>query len=259
MEIGPLKILPFLHSKEAIFCEFHIKTKDYGSLDYLKNTIKNFNCKIVYLDLDMDEKGNIYARGIIKASKEELPIEKIRKELIDSNKFINIILKESPFKNIGIYTLIYPPSMNGTQLVILRAQHFTNMLNALKDSWGNAGATTLYYIGKMAGQDSYNALTKISNLKGKELVKLELTLGKSYGWWSKWEVSEFNAENKTLKLRIYDSIECRYVKRNKPNGHFMRGLISGFLSKMFNTEIKSEEPKCIAIGDPYCEFHFKPK
>ena len=49
-------------------------------------------------------------------------------------------------------------------------------------------------------------------------------------------------------------VECLGVSSEKPNSQLFRGLLAGFLSRLWGEEVKVVESKCIAKGDPYCEF-----
>ncbi|RLF10226.1 MAG: hypothetical protein DRJ98_06565 [Thermoprotei archaeon] len=61
-------------------------------------------------------------------------------------------------------------------------------------------------------------------------------------------------------MRFYDLFECVPVKyqKEKPNSEFFRGILSGGLSVIFDKVLLAVETKCIAKGDPYCEFVVKP-
>jgi len=50
--------------------------------------------------------------------------------------------------------------------------------------------------------------------------------------------------------------ESLYVpKREEPSCHFTTGFLNGFFSAVKNQHVK--ETKCIAMGDPYCEWEFR--
>jgi predicted hydrocarbon binding protein/archaellum biogenesis ATPase FlaH len=62
----------------------------------------------------------------------------------------------------------------------------------------------------------------------------------------------------TIKMR--ENCESLYtklflMKRNEPSCYFTTGFLSGFFCAVKNHHIK--ETKCIAMGDPYCEWEFR--
>ena len=61
-------------------------------------------------------------------------------------------------------------------------------------------------------------------------------------------------------IRIRDSFESLWVKfmttkRTEPSCYFTTGFLNGFFSAVKNQHVK--ETKCIAMGDPYCEWEFR--
>jgi len=61
-------------------------------------------------------------------------------------------------------------------------------------------------------------------------------------------------------IRMRENCESLYTKlfltkRNEPSCYFTTGFLSGFFCAVKNHHIK--ETKCIAMGDPYCEWEFR--
>jgi len=61
-------------------------------------------------------------------------------------------------------------------------------------------------------------------------------------------------------IRIEDSRESIYIKTltkkwEEPSCYFATGFLNGFFSAVKNQHVK--ETKCIAMGDPYCEWEFR--
>ncbi|MGB9718225.1 MAG: V4R domain-containing protein [Thermoproteota archaeon] len=72
------------------------------------------------------------------------------------------------------------------------------------------------------------------------------------------DVVNFNVEKGEAEVRIYQSFECETGKGSEtPYGHFIRGVLAGFFSNIFEKDVKAVETKCIARGDPYCEHMVK--
>ena len=62
------------------------------------------------------------------------------------------------------------------------------------------------------------------------------------------------------KIRIRDnceSIAVNFLKTsfNEPSCYFTTGFLNGVFSAVKNQHVK--ETKCIAMGDPYCEWEFR--
>jgi predicted hydrocarbon binding protein/archaellum biogenesis ATPase FlaH len=56
-------------------------------------------------------------------------------------------------------------------------------------------------------------------------------------------------------LRMVQNCESFMVKAEEPSCHFTTGFLNGFFSAIKNQHVK--ETKCIAMGDPYCEWEFR--
>ena len=62
-------------------------------------------------------------------------------------------------------------------------------------------------------------------------------------------------------IRVYRCFECECApqKTNKPYSHLVRGMIAGVSTEILGMEMTAKEIKCIAMGDPYCEFEVYPR
>jgi predicted hydrocarbon binding protein/KaiC/GvpD/RAD55 family RecA-like ATPase len=56
-------------------------------------------------------------------------------------------------------------------------------------------------------------------------------------------------------LRIVQNCESFMIKAEEPSCHFTTGFLNGFFSSVKNQHVK--EIKCIAMGNPYCEWEFR--
>ena len=56
-------------------------------------------------------------------------------------------------------------------------------------------------------------------------------------------------------IRMVQNCESFMIKAEEPSCHFTTGFLNGFFSAVKNQHVK--ETKCIAMGDPYCEWEFR--
>ena len=96
-------------------------------------------------------------------------------------------------------------------------------------------------------------------LKGETLVRFMVVASSPFGW-GRFTLEEFNVEKCRIKVRAENLFECKiFGKVGETRGYFIRGYILGVANEVFRTEnLTVEETKCIAKGDPYCEFQVKP-
>lgn len=56
-------------------------------------------------------------------------------------------------------------------------------------------------------------------------------------------------------IRMKENCERFGIKTKQPSCHFTTGFLNGFFSAVKNQHVK--ETKCIAVGDPFCEWEFR--
>ncbi|MGC9095533.1 MAG: V4R domain-containing protein, partial [Candidatus Bathyarchaeia archaeon] len=69
---------------------------------------------------------------------------------------------------------------------------------------------------------------------------------------------KINEKAKTATVALQENFECDLARgQGKAYSQFYRGAIAGIFTQYFKTEMKAGEAKCIAKGDPYCQFEIK--
>ena len=67
--------------------------------------------------------------------------------------------------------------------------------------------------------------------------------------------SVVKADPRKTVIRVYDSVECSALRDIEEEGsHFVRGVVAGGISELYGETMVAEETRCIARGDPYCEY-----
>ena len=187
-----------------------------------------------------------------------------RKEVIDSiieelkrkDYIIEVMLIEPIFKGFVADTVMFPPTLNGERIVILRQPLIKMLLNAIVKEYGNGFEVLLYYIGYEYGKLAYATHVEIVGRDREKMITLSKVLFQLLGF-GRMEVADINLKDKTAVVRIYDSIECSSFKNStRPKSYFIRGMLAGWFEEFFGVKMHSEETKCIARGDPYCEMRF---
>ena len=98
-------------------------------------------------------------------------------------------------------------------------------------------------------------LSEKLGLRGKELLVEVLKAYQASGW-GRVELVRCDLHAANIVLRLYDSFECKVFRDiGRPASQFIRGHLSGLLSGLLGAEVRAIETKCIAKGDPYCEFY----
>ena len=156
---------------------------------------------------------------------------------------------------------VKPVSYCGRKTIIQSSQHFYSIIEGLGEASSGAILWHLWYKG---GKYTYEAHRRIRG-EGNSIDTLvdALLSTQALGWWEDSKIIAYNSIKKMAKVRLWNSWECYEIKKSmgimsKPQSQLVRGFLSGLFSEHFGVEVVAEEVKCMAMGDPYCEFDIKP-
>ena len=143
----------------------------------------------------------------------------------------------------------------GARSIIILEHDFQEMIKGLYEKIGESAAALLYHLAYSGGKFLADYLSEKLKLKGEELL-IEILKIYQAGGWGRAELIEYHPYRMKIILRLYDSIECKaFEGSDKPMSQLIRGHLSGLLSGLLKTDVRVIESKCIAKGDPYCEFY----
>lgn len=151
--------------------------------------------------------------------------------------------------------LFYPIVMSttGARVMLMTKESFQSMLAAMDQMFGSGASVIAYKEG--AAQGSRYALGLRSIIRGDirrfigELAKLYAATGVGIA-----EFVVMNLDENRFVVRIADSIECQGKESGKHNSQWIRGHLSGAASSALDVQMECKETRCVAVGDPYCEF-----
>ena len=195
---------------------------------------------------------NIEITIFLDLSKTKTPINEVVKDISGLKDVKDVRVIKPLFKGLVIDTAHFPILLLSRRAWIISEAMSKGLFRDVKVEFGEAGKVFLYHLGIEAGKSIYRSY-KDYTTSDEEFLLLTKALVKAIGWGI---VEEFKPlPNGTYVVRIYDNIECAMCKPSKePTGDFFRGIIAGLLLQLTGKMMFIEEVKCIAKGDPYCEF-----
>jgi predicted hydrocarbon binding protein len=125
--------------------------------------------------------------------------------------------------------------------------------------FGTGAATILFEMGRGLGEDAVKILKKKFN--NPSLVPLGLKHALYLGW-GEFKVSK----TQLLKMAFVKSLTIKVERGFIPKAvgdqeeaacHFLRGFFVGAFETYTGEKCSCEETRCMAKGDPYCEFRLK--
>lgn len=161
------------------------------------------------------------------------------------------------FDGFAVDEFMFPPKMLGERAIIVRKPAYEAMLKGLRERFGSAYEAILYNIGLGLGRAYFESHVKLIGRDLERLVKVAEALFKTAGF-GVLKIIEINEMEKSAEIRIYESFECSlFTGSDRPMGHFVRGMLTGWLEGLFGTKLTSVEAACISMNDRYCDFIFK--
>ncbi len=195
---------------------------------------------------------NIEITVFLDISKTKTPINKVVNDISGLKDVKDARAIKPLFKGLVIDTAHFPILLLGRRAWIISEAMSRGLFRDVKAEFGGAGRVFLYYLGVEVGKSIYRSY-KDYTASDEEFLLLIKALVKAIGWGIMKEFKPL--PNGTYVVRIYDNIECAMCKPSKePTGDFFRGIIAGLLLQLTGKMMFIEEVKCIAKGDPYCEF-----
>jgi predicted hydrocarbon binding protein len=187
---------------------------------------------------------------------------------INPEEALRLVRKQPFVKNARLITpnsvgilydnFFFPLVVGKRRAVIFRRRVYESLFKGIREKFGTAGEAMLYYQGFAIGQRTCQAHKEdIGTEEPETLVSLGKAYFRTVGW-GVIDVVNLNVEKGEAQVRIYGSFECESGKDSEaPYGQFIRGILAGFFTGIFGEEAKAVETKCIATGDPYCEYTIK--
>ncbi len=149
----------------------------------------------------------------------------------------------------------FPVTMGtGDRVMIMRSEQFAGMLSTVREAYGSGGDAIVYGQGLAAGRGDAEALVRILGKDTAvahmgELTSLYTALG-----WGRTTVQEPELGPLKARLRVEENMECEGKRTRKPYSEFLKGHITGVAEVLLGIKARCAEEKCIARGDPCCEF-----
>jgi predicted hydrocarbon binding protein len=139
----------------------------------------------------------------------------------------------------------------GTDWILIRSSTFRDMIEGTKKMLGSAAEEIWWEIAKHAGTEFARELLKAGT--DPEEVPTWLETFFTHGGWGVVQ-SRIDLTKKEAVIRIENCATARRSKSNRPMCYFVSGFISGVAYAITNEDRNCSETKCIARGEPFCEF-----
>ncbi len=236
-------------------------TIEIGNFRKLTELADSMGIVIRYIQFSMEEnrKPTVTAIVFLDFSNAKVTPEEAVKAVLKNYSFVKKAKLIKPrVKDVVFDNYFFPLIVADERAVIFRRSVYEALFNGVREKFGSAGEAMLYYQGFSIGFEIYEKYMKTAKSeKVEDLVEVAKAINMTLGWGAVKE-TEIDVKKGKAKLRIYQSFECELAKNaKKPYSQFYRGAIAGVFTRFFGKDVNVQETKCIAMGDPYCEFVIK--
>jgi len=190
-------------------------------------------------------------------SQADVDLEDLIKEIKSVRGVINIDYGIEWFNEIGVPPFRIEINFMGEKVIMWRERALSLFFKAIAEEFQDAGRAFLYHIGKNAGHSLGELwLDKIRKNDYRQLIEALLDLWRLTGWMSSYTIEELHPKPFRAVIIFHGLFTCTPFRgtKDRPYGDFIRGMLSGYVERVAKVKINSIEKKCIAKGDPYCEF-----
>lgn len=223
----------------------------------ISELMKNLGVTILYIQVSMPKLGAKTAKvmAFIDLTDSKISPEQIE-EALRKREFVKFVRVMSPTLDGFVSDAHYfPLVIRDERVVLFRKEIYAGIFKDMRRKFGSAGEAFLYYEGFETGRRAYDSYVRLAGTSSLEaLVEVARAVNMTLGWGVIGDV-QVNEKKKTARVRLYENFECELGEGcGKAYSQFYRGGIAGIFTRIFMEEVKVEETKCIAKGDPYCEF-----
>lgn len=145
--------------------------------------------------------------------------------------------------------------LKAKEAIILRNVTFATIYKRFEEIFGEGPAAFIMFeAGRVCGKRSVERLASVTKATGRRMLVEVERLKKGEGWCS-MDFSRFNLRTGKGVIIVKDSFEALgYGSSQRPVCQFLRGFLSSVVSYALKRDVVLMEAKCLAKGDPYCEF-----
>ena len=143
------------------------------------------------------------------------------------------------------------------KLITFPLQDVHNLFTNIKLGWGSGGMALLYHIGMAMGSSLMDRLKDLYE-SNEDALRHALLYVEALGH-GLFELSEYRDGSKCV-VAAEELFECISPERGAEGSHFFRGMLAGFLSRLWGVDaarIEVEEVRCMGRGDDKCVFEAK--
>ena len=257
----------YMFYKDRSIYGFYVKARSRpGLAKEILSVFSNRGINILYISTSVAELGEEGIMiGFFDLTDHGVSMGQLLKELRGIRDVEAATIIPPKFTGFIADTVSFPLMLSDVRVLLLDEPALKGLLVDVRERMGTGGEAMLYHFGFQLGLEWADYIIReadnIGAVEPLEKFSIAADIFKAHGYGVVEEITAFREKPPHIELKISGCIECSLAEGEveKPFSHFIRGIIAGFSTRLFNRKMFAEETKCIARGDPYCKFIIKPK
>ena len=225
-----------------------------GTLRHTCSLTEKYGLNIVYIEECGISKENDMFFIVVDFTDEDIDPETLLAEFRKDKDYI-ISADISPYLNDIIFPSKFcAKDMGGRRGILLGQGNMKGIILGTKKKLGEESDAFLYYLGYGIGEETYRMYAEPRDIgDSTEGILLWEALVRGARW---GDIIGYEVMDDKIIIRLERLWECEIQKGlvDKPASHLFRGILAGFFEKLLGKKVAVKETKCIALGDPYCQF-----
>lgn len=138
--------------------------------------------------------------------------------------------------------------------LLIRPETLISFQKAAEREIGLKANQILFESGFAGGTLSSRRFQEAYSFSDEEIVRFMISMGSQIGW-GRFELEKFDPVEKKMVIKVFHSPFAEaYGTSSSGVCHFIRGVIAGIASTIFQNKVKSKELSCLSKGDLFCRF-----
>jgi predicted hydrocarbon binding protein len=151
-------------------------------------------------------------------------------------------------------TGVIKDKLTGERCVIITQARMQEIFSRLSEIFQSGAKVIIFEASKAAGERFVKETFDIT--KGDKQLLLNTTVQRfTDAGLGKIEVVDLNLEEAEVKFRIWNNFFAEISNEEATYCNCVEGFVTGMYEQIMHKTPKTQKTKCVANGDPYCEWH----
>ena len=255
-KLFPKDVLGTFFTSNPYIAEVALKAsfpKSFDSLKFVSDVFSKYNVFPVALNLTSRDREQ-FMMFFIDYSNIRGDLEDLVSEIRNNPYVVDVKFRVKRLREKILDMFAQPTFGQGKYLaLVIGVNELSLVFEKIKETYGSGGEAFLYHIGYTLGEIAGQKY--LTEKVSEDFIKEDALAFQAYGWGIP-EIVRIDLEEPEIIIRLHDLFESKHAKgkKNKANCHFVRGFLAGLFTKFLGKKMFAIETKCVAKGDPYCEF-----